>query len=95
VRPKQWKNVPEPKYSQVHLDSHNQIDYILVDGRRWILKRDVGAWSGLIWLRIGMGGIVYQIAVTKSARNFLHLDQQTRFYTLSKVPGLLQFVLRA
>jgi hypothetical protein len=52
-----------------------QPDYILIDRRRWILrKRDEGAWTGLIWLRIGTGGI-YQIAVTKNARNFLHLNQ--------------------
>jgi hypothetical protein len=55
--------------------THNQIDHILID-RRWIFtKRDVGAWTGSIWLRIGTGGTVYQIAVTTNARNFLHLNQ--------------------
>jgi hypothetical protein len=66
------------KYSWTSSDGkiYSQIDCILVDRRRWLFtKRGVGAWAGLIWLRIGTGGIVYQISITTNDGNFLNIDQ--------------------
>jgi hypothetical protein len=41
-------------------EGKNHLEDLAVDGKiilRWIFrKQDVGAWTGLIWLRIGSGG---------------------------------------
>ena len=40
-------------------EGKNHLEDPGVDGRiilRWILKWDVRAWAGTIWLRIGTGG---------------------------------------
>jgi hypothetical protein len=40
-------------------EGKNHFEDLGVDGRiilRWILRKFEGAWTGLIWLRIGTGG---------------------------------------
>ena len=47
-------------FSWGNLRERDHLEDPSVDGRivlRWIFKNlDVGAWTGLIWLRIGIGG---------------------------------------
>jgi hypothetical protein len=55
---KMFRNRNIHKYTWTSPDekTHDQIDRILVDRRRWIFtKRELGAWTGSIWLRIGTG----------------------------------------
>ena len=60
----------------------------MIDRIRWILrKRDVGAWTGLIWLRIGTGGIVYQIAILLEISSTSIDTSDQRLLQLFKGPG--------